>query len=130
LHFADQIEIADEISFDRVAMALRARRRRTLHAITLSEAPLALSPSAETARVLADGLVGSGLDKLAVVKTAAAMARSGDVLAQGGTRGVTESVARSVRRCARGATRGLADAGALRQTFAEGVFPPATFRMH
>jgi ATP-dependent helicase HrpB len=64
LHFADQIEIADEISFDRVAMALRARRRRTLHAITLSEAPLALSPSAETARVLADGLVGSGLDKL------------------------------------------------------------------
>jgi ATP-dependent helicase HrpB len=45
-------------------MALRARRKRTLHAITLSEAPLALSPSAETARVLADGLVGSGLDKL------------------------------------------------------------------
>ena len=62
--FADQIEIADEISFDRAAMALRARRKRTLHAITLSEAPLALSPSAETARVLADGLVGSGLDKL------------------------------------------------------------------
>ena len=64
LRFADQIEIADEISFDRAAMALRARRKRTLHAITLSEAPLALSPSAETARVLADGLVGSGLDKL------------------------------------------------------------------
>jgi len=64
LRFADQIEIADEISFDRAAMALRARRKRTLHAITLSEAPLALSPSAETARVLADGLIGSGLDKL------------------------------------------------------------------
>src|SRR5712664_2622549 len=64
LRFADQIETADEISFDRAAMALRARRRRTLHAITLSEAPLALSPSAETARVLADGLVGSGLDRL------------------------------------------------------------------
>jgi ATP-dependent helicase HrpB len=64
LRFADQIETADEISFDRAAMALRARRKRTLHAITLSEAPLALSPSAETARVLADGLVGSGLDKL------------------------------------------------------------------
>jgi ATP-dependent RNA helicase HrpB len=64
LRFADQIEIADEISFDRAAMALRARRRRTLHAITLSEAPLALSPSAKTARVLADGLIGSGLDKL------------------------------------------------------------------
>jgi ATP-dependent helicase HrpB len=64
LRFADQIEIADEISFDRAAMALRARRKRTLHAITLSEAPMALSASAETARVLADGLVGSGLDKL------------------------------------------------------------------
>jgi ATP-dependent helicase HrpB len=63
-HFADQIEAADEISFDREAMALRARRKRTLHAITLSEAPIALSPSAETARVLADGLVSSGLDGL------------------------------------------------------------------
>jgi ATP-dependent helicase HrpB len=64
LHFADQIETADEISFDRGAMALRARRKKTLHAITLSEAPLALQPSAETARVLADGLISVGLDKL------------------------------------------------------------------
>jgi ATP-dependent helicase HrpB len=63
-HFADQIETADEITFDRGAMALRARRRKTLHAITLSEAPLALKPSAETARVLADGLIAGGLDKL------------------------------------------------------------------
>jgi ATP-dependent RNA helicase HrpB len=63
-HFADQIEVADEISFDRDAMALRARRTRTLHAITLSETPMALSPSAETARVLADGLVSSGLNGL------------------------------------------------------------------
>ncbi|HXQ06810.1 MAG TPA: ATP-dependent helicase HrpB, partial [Bradyrhizobium sp.] len=62
--FADHIENTDEISFDRGAMALRARRKRTLHAITLSEAPMALSPSAETARVLADGLIASGLDKL------------------------------------------------------------------
>ncbi len=63
-HFADQIESADEITFDRGAMALRARRRKTLHAITLSEAPMALQPSADTARVLADGLVAAGLDKL------------------------------------------------------------------
>ncbi len=63
-HFADQIETADEISFDRSALALRARRRKTLHAITLSEAPLALQPSMETARVLADGLIASGLDRL------------------------------------------------------------------
>jgi ATP-dependent helicase HrpB len=64
LRFADQIESTNEISFDRGAMALRARRKRTLHAITLSEAPMALSPTAETARVFADGLIAAGLDKL------------------------------------------------------------------
>jgi ATP-dependent helicase HrpB len=64
LHFVDQIETADEISFDPGAMALRARRKRTLHAITLSEAPLALTPSEATARILAGGLVAIGLDRL------------------------------------------------------------------
>jgi len=63
-HFADQTESMEEVFFDRNAMALRARRKRTLHAITLSEAPVALSPSAETARVFADGLIAAGLDKL------------------------------------------------------------------
>jgi ATP-dependent helicase HrpB len=63
-HFAGQIETADEISFDRAAMALRARRRKTLHAITLSEAPLALEPSEATARIFADGLIAAGLDQL------------------------------------------------------------------
>src|SRR5689334_1749420 len=62
--FADHIETSDEISFDRAALALRARRRKTLHAITLSEAPLTLSPSADTARIFADGLIAAGLDKL------------------------------------------------------------------
>jgi len=64
LRFADQIESTIDVTFDKGAMALRARRKRTLHAITLSEAPMALSPSAETARVFADGLVAAGLDKL------------------------------------------------------------------
>jgi ATP-dependent helicase HrpB len=64
LRFADQIESTEDISFDRGAMALRARRKRTLHAITLSESPMALSPTAETARVFADGLIAAGLDKL------------------------------------------------------------------
>jgi ATP-dependent helicase HrpB len=64
LRFADGIENTDEITFDRASMSLRGRRKRTLHAITLSEAPLALSPSAETARVLADGLIAAGLDRL------------------------------------------------------------------
>ena len=51
-------------------MALRARRRRTLHAIALSEAPLALSPSLETAKIFADGLVAAGLDRLPWSKAA------------------------------------------------------------
>jgi ATP-dependent helicase HrpB len=70
LRFADQIERVDDISFDRNALGLRARRRRSLHAITLSEAPLPLEPSAETARIFADGLVGAGLDKLPWSKAA------------------------------------------------------------
>jgi ATP-dependent helicase HrpB len=69
-HFAEHIETADEISFDRGALALRARRRRALHAITLSEATLAVSPSEETARILADGLIAAGLDRLPWSKTA------------------------------------------------------------
>ena len=63
-HFAAEIETADDVSFDRGAMALRGRRRRTLHAITLSEAPLQLQPSDRTARIFADGLVAAGLDRL------------------------------------------------------------------
>ena len=69
-HFADQIESTEEISFDRSAMALRARRKRTLHAVTLSEAPMALSPSAETATIFADGLIAAGLDRLPWSKSA------------------------------------------------------------
>ncbi|MEY9755313.1 ATP-dependent helicase HrpB [Bradyrhizobium yuanmingense] len=69
-HFAEHIETADEISFDRGAMALRARRKRVLHAITLSEATLAVSPSEDTARIFADGLIAAGLDRLPWSKAA------------------------------------------------------------
>lgn len=69
-HFAEHIDIADEISFDRGAMALRARRKRVLHAITLSEATLAVSPSEDTARIFADGLIAAGLDRLPWSKAA------------------------------------------------------------
>ncbi|MGV7213210.1 ATP-dependent helicase HrpB [Bradyrhizobium sp. UFLA05-112] len=69
-HFAEHIETSDEISFDRGAMALRARRKRALHAITLSEAPLTLTPSETTARLLADGLIAAGLDRLPWSKAA------------------------------------------------------------
>lgn len=69
-HFAEHIDTADEISFDRGAMALRARRKRVLHAITLSEATLAVSPSEATARIFADGLIAAGLDRLPWSKAA------------------------------------------------------------
>jgi ATP-dependent helicase HrpB len=62
--FADQIESVDEMAFDRGAMAVRGRRRKKLRAIILSEAPLSLQPSGETALVLAEGLVSAGLDLL------------------------------------------------------------------
>ncbi|GGI32869.1 ATP-dependent helicase HrpB [Bradyrhizobium guangdongense] len=69
-HFAEHIESADEISFDRGAMALRARRKRMLHAITLSDATLPVSPSEDTARIFADGLIAAGLDRLPWSKAA------------------------------------------------------------
>ena len=67
--FAALIESRDDVSFDRVAMALRGRRQKRLHAITLADAPIAITPSAATARVLADGLVAAGIDRLPWSKT-------------------------------------------------------------
>jgi ATP-dependent helicase HrpB len=62
--FAAEIEAADEISFDPASMSLRGRRRRKLHAITLGEQTMQLSPNADTARVLADGLAHAGIARL------------------------------------------------------------------
>lgn len=62
--FADQIESADDVTFDKAAMALRGRRRKRLHAMTLSEAPFQVMPSADTAQTLAQGLVEAGIDRL------------------------------------------------------------------
>jgi ATP-dependent helicase HrpB len=62
--FADHITIEDETSFDKSAMALRARRRKRLHAITLSEQNLTVVASDRTAQILADGFAVAGLDRL------------------------------------------------------------------
>jgi ATP-dependent helicase HrpB len=45
-------------------MALRGRRKRKLHAITLGEQTMRLQTNADTARILADGLVQAGLARL------------------------------------------------------------------
>jgi len=62
--FADHIQISDEVTFDATAMALRARRRRRLHALVLSEQNLAVTPAEETARILSDGLAKAGIEHL------------------------------------------------------------------
>src|SRR5258707_14760993 len=62
--FAHEIVDADDVSFDRVALALRARRRRSLHAITLSEQPRPVVPPAKTAPIFAGGIIEFGLAKL------------------------------------------------------------------
>jgi ATP-dependent helicase HrpB len=69
-HFAAHIEAKDEVSFDQNAMALRARRKRKLHAITMADAPVALAPSEETARIFAEGICAAGLDRLPWSKAA------------------------------------------------------------
>ncbi|MGJ4950993.1 ATP-dependent helicase HrpB [Bradyrhizobium sp. HKCCYLS20291] len=69
-HFAAHIEARDEVSFDRDALALRARRRRRLHAIVMADAPVALTPSEDTARIFADGICAAGLDRLPWSKAA------------------------------------------------------------
>ncbi len=62
--FAREITDADDVSFDRATLSLRARKRRSLHAITLAEQPRQVVPSLETARIFADGIADVGLDKL------------------------------------------------------------------
>lgn len=61
---ADRISQTDEITFDRVAAALRGRRLRRLDAIQLAGEPLRISPDDASARMLAEGLAGLGIDRL------------------------------------------------------------------
>jgi ATP-dependent helicase HrpB len=62
--FFDRIEDREEISFDDRSASLRGRRLRRLGAIALAEQPIRLSPSDDTARMLAEGIARLGLDRL------------------------------------------------------------------
>jgi ATP-dependent helicase HrpB len=62
--FAGRIEARDEIAFDQASASLRARRQRRLGAITLAEQPMAIVPSADSARLLAQGIARLGIGRL------------------------------------------------------------------
>jgi ATP-dependent helicase HrpB len=68
--FAEKIEDRDTVIFDAASASLRARRSRRLGALVLSEQTKPVAPDAGTARILAQGLVGLGLDKLPWTKPA------------------------------------------------------------
>jgi ATP-dependent RNA helicase HrpB len=68
--FADRIEERETVTFDASSASLRARRTRRLGAIVLNEQIKPIAPNADTARILAEGIVAAGLDKLPWSKAA------------------------------------------------------------
>ena len=58
------IETADELTFDGSSAALRARRRKRLGALVLSEQTLAVPRDDAAARALAEGALSLGLERL------------------------------------------------------------------
>jgi len=68
--FADKIDEREQVIFDSGSASLRARRTRRFGAITLAEQIKKVSPGAETAHTLAEGIIALGLDKLPWSKAA------------------------------------------------------------
>ncbi len=68
--FGDKIEDREAVSFDAASASLCARRSRRLGALVLAEQTKPVTPDADTARILAQGLVGLGLDRLPWSKAA------------------------------------------------------------
>ncbi len=68
--FADQIEDRDAVTFDSGSASLRARRTRRLGALILAEQIKPVTPDADTAHTLAQGIVSLGLDRLPWSKAA------------------------------------------------------------
>jgi len=62
--FAPRIEARTEVFFDPAAAALRARARRRLGALVLSDRQLPVESDIDTARIFAAGLVALGLERL------------------------------------------------------------------
>jgi ATP-dependent helicase HrpB len=68
--FADRIEDCETVTFDAASASLRARRSRRLGALMLAEQTKPVAPDSETARILAQGIVSLGLDRLPWSKAA------------------------------------------------------------
>ena len=62
--FAGKIEDCEAVTFDAASASLRAPRSRRLGAVMLAEQIKQVTPDSDTARILALGLVGRGLDRL------------------------------------------------------------------
>ncbi len=54
----------DEVVFDPASLALRGRKSRRLGAIVLGELPVPVTPSEQSARLLAEGIAKLGIDRL------------------------------------------------------------------
>jgi ATP-dependent helicase HrpB len=63
-HFAERIETREQITFEPQSGALRGRASRALGAIVLAERPVPVAADEASARILADGIVRLGLDRL------------------------------------------------------------------
>jgi ATP-dependent helicase HrpB len=63
-HFKEHIVETLATSFDEKAMAVRARAVRKLGALTLADHPRPVQASEETARMLAEGIVRAGFERL------------------------------------------------------------------
>ncbi|WP_298955531.1 ATP-dependent helicase HrpB [uncultured Methylobacterium sp.] len=68
--FADRIESRETVSFDPETGSLRARALRRLGAVVLGERVLPVPATEESARILARGLAGQGIDRLPWSKAA------------------------------------------------------------
>ncbi len=68
--FAGKIEDREAVTFDDASASLRARRSRRLGAVVLAEQIKQVTPDSDTAHILAQGLVGLGLDRLPWSKVA------------------------------------------------------------
>src|SRR6187401_222567 len=62
--FAGQIEEDGAVTFEAASASLRSRRIRKLRALILSERTLPVAPGAEAAKLLAEGVAGSGMARL------------------------------------------------------------------